>query len=66
MRAKCNLQFPCFDFVFSVLVKRLARKNISRMTYLCRVGCKTLTSKLEITTGPVVHEGLLEYFSNFG
>ena len=35
--------FPGCDFVFSVPVKRLAGKSISKMTYFCQVGCKTLT-----------------------
>jgi len=38
-----------FDFVFSVLVKRLAGNSISKMTYFCRVGCKTLTQSIVLT-----------------
>ena len=34
---------PGFDFVLSVLVKRLAGKSTSEMTYFGRVECKTLT-----------------------
>jgi len=33
-----------FDFIFSILVKRLARKSISEMTFLCRMGYKSLSS----------------------
>jgi len=32
------LVFPVFDFIFSVLVKRLARKSISEMTYFVSSG----------------------------
>jgi len=31
-----------FVFVFQYYAKRLAGKNVSEMTYLCRVGRKTL------------------------
>ena len=38
-----------FDFVFLVLVKRLTGNSISKMTYFCRVGCKTLTESIVLT-----------------
>ena len=30
---------PGFEFVFSVLAKRLAGKSVSKMTFFCRVRC---------------------------
>jgi len=38
--------FVVFDLVFQYYAKILAGKNVSKMTYLCRVGCKTLTQSI--------------------
>jgi len=34
--------FVVFVFIFQYLAKRLAGKNVSKMTYFCPVGRKTL------------------------
>jgi len=38
----CMFAVFVFVFVFQYYAKRLAGKNVSEMTYLCRVGRKTL------------------------
>ena len=43
---RCMFAFVVFDLVFQYYAKILAGKNVSKMTYLCRVGCKTLTQSI--------------------
>jgi len=43
-----------FDFVFSVLAKRLAGNSISKMTYFVLSGCKTLTHSIDQSMLPTV------------
>jgi len=48
-------------FVFSVLAQRLAGKSISEMTYLCRVGCKTLTQSIRLHSRPCPYRLFLKF-----
>jgi len=38
--------FVVLDLVFQYQAKRLAGMNVSKMTYLCPVVCKTLTQSI--------------------
>jgi len=49
---RMNVCFCCVRLsFFSTIAKRLAGKNVSEMTYLCRVRRKTLTSKADSAGG---------------